>query len=296
MDLYFQPSPDVTIHYVARGPSGSPEKPLLVFLHYWGGSSATWHKLTSRDSPTSLSEIHQTVAVDLRGWGQSKGSKGSIGEDGYPIAAMAADVALLLEHLQAQQDTSRWFAHGFVLVGHSMGAKVALGTLTRLPVRLLGQLKGLVLVAPAPPGRLDLPADMKEQQVVAYTSEESVRWTVENVLASDKISETDVSIIVRDSLAGSQLAKRAWPMYGMAEDISESVKDSLSSIGKSLPFPVHVIVGELDIVEPKERVVTQVGDFLDQCGLQVTIHEAPGVKHLIPLESPEIIHSVVSSF
>uniref|UniRef100_A0A060SW11 ARAD1A01540p n=1 Tax=Blastobotrys adeninivorans TaxID=409370 RepID=A0A060SW11_BLAAD len=292
MDLYFKPSPNITIHSVARGPSGSPEKPLLVLLHYWGGSSATWHKLTSRDSPTSLSAIYQTLAIDLRGWGQSQGT---IGEDGYSIADMATDVASLLEHLQSQQDTSRWFAHGFVLVGHSMGAKVALGTLTRLPVHLLGQLKGLVLVAPAPPIRLDLPAEVKEQQRVAYSSEDSVRWTVENVLASDKISETDAGIIIRDSLSGNQLAKGAWPTYGMREDISESVKESLSPIVKSFPFPAHVIVGELDIVEPKERVVIQVSDFLEQCGLQVTLHEAPGVKHLIPLESPEIIYRVVLS-
>ncbi|KAL4891031.1 Alpha/Beta hydrolase protein [Aspergillus ambiguus] len=293
MDVLYRISPEVLLHACASQSPGPHKKPLLVFLHYWGGSSSTWHKLTSRDSPISLSSVYPTLAVDLRGWGQSEGPKCEDGSS-YSISAMASDIAMLLEHLKTRPETGEYFAHGFVFVGHSMGAKVALGTLPLLPAQLRHELRGLVLVAPAPPGTLDLPPEMKEQQKVAYASEESIYWTVTNVLAKpENLGEKDIDLVVRDSLVGNQLAKRAWPTYGMREDLSESVKKSFSSIGNTIR--ARIIVGELDVIEPRERVEAGVCDFLKECGLQVTLDVAPGVKHLVPLECPEIIHEVISS-
>jgi 3-oxoadipate enol-lactonase len=40
--------------------------PALVFLHYWGGSSRTWHPVIER-----LSGSARCVAIDHSGWGQS---------------------------------------------------------------------------------------------------------------------------------------------------------------------------------------------------------------------------------
>ncbi|GLB45726.1 putative serine aminopeptidase, S33 [Lyophyllum shimeji] len=209
---------------------------------------------------------------------------------------MASDIASLLEHLSNDQTRSHLLAHGVVLVGHSMGAKVALGTVASLPAHLRQQLRGLVLVAPAPPGPLDLPDEMKEQQKAAYASEQSVRWTVENVLArSENLSEEDIRLVVHDSLSGNQLAKEAWPTYGMREDISGRVKEALASISHG-NLRVRIIVGELDIVEPKERVDAEVRCFLEECGLQVEVNVAAGVKHLIPLECPEVVYKELSIF
>ncbi|KAG2415016.1 hypothetical protein HFD88_006206 [Aspergillus terreus] len=295
MDLFYKPSSDVSLHARISDNPNTQSKPLLVFLHYWGGSSSTWHKLTSPTSPTSLASSYPILAVDVRGWGKSTGPAT---EDGsaYSISAMAADTASLLEHLSHDENRSHLLAHGFVLVGHSMGAKVALGAVASLPAGLRQQLQGLVLVAPAPPGALDLPAEMKEQQKAAYASDESVRWTVENVLASPaNLENEDMRLVVRDSLSGSQLAKEAWPTYGMREDISGSVREALASMG-SAGLRVRIIVGELDVVEPKERVDAEVRCFLEECGIPVVLRVAAGVKHLVPLECPEVIHQEVSIF
>ncbi|KAJ5267105.1 Alpha/Beta hydrolase protein [Penicillium angulare] len=208
---------------------------------------------------------------------------------------MASDVAKVLQMLSITESTKDPFEHGFVVVGHSMGAKTALGTIVHLSRHLVAAVKGLVLVAPAAPASLDLPLEMKAQQMVACKSDESIRWTVENVLANtERLSAFDKDLIVQDSLGGNELAKKAWPAYGMVEDICPAVKDSLASMKTGLR--ASVIFGEFDIVEPKERVEAEVGQFLTENGVQVTLKMAEGVKHLIPLEAPAVIYDEVCRF
>ncbi|KAJ5197888.1 Alpha/Beta hydrolase protein [Penicillium cinerascens] len=104
------------------------------------------------------------------------------------------------------------------------------------------------------------PAEMKAQQQVAYESEESVRWTVDNVLANTaNLTALDIDMIVRDSLAGNPLAKKAWPLYGMQEDVSESARKISTS---KVSIGVRVVVGNEDVVEPMDRVQSKVVSFL----------------------------------
>lgn len=214
----------------------------------------------------------------------------------YSITAMASDVALALEKLNQDASTNHLLNHGFIFVGHSMGAKVALATLSTLNENLLRELKGLVLVAPAPPTALSLPPEMKEQQKVAYETEESVRWTVKNVLANTKnLSEDDIELVVHDSLSGSNLAKEAWPTYGMAEDVSGSVRRALGIIGHA-GIRASVLVGELDVVEPRERVEAEVCRILEESGVKTSLKVVESVKHLIPLECPQMIYEEISLY
>ncbi|KAH8428370.1 uncharacterized protein LDX57_006071 [Aspergillus melleus] len=137
---------------------------------------------------------------------------------------------------------------------------------------------------------------MKDQQKVAYQNQQSIRWTVENVLAqASRLSEHDIDLVVRDSLGGHQLAKEAWPTYGMQEDIRGNLAKALSSINGD-EFRVCVLVGELDIVEPKERVLDQVIRFLQDNGVNASLRIVNGVKHLIPLEDPEAIQEEIALF
>lgn len=172
-------------------PTTPISKPLLVFLHYWGGSSSTWHKLSSPDSQTSLSTTYPTLALDLRGWGKSTGpSDANRSLHSYSISQLAFDVASTLHHIHSNTDTKDLLTNGFVLIGHSMGARISLATLSILSPRLLCLSKGLVLIAPPPPVALEPPSELKEQQKVVYQSEQSIRWTVENVLSNpDRLSK-----------------------------------------------------------------------------------------------------------
>lgn len=103
----------------------------------------------------------------------------------------------------------------------------------------------------------------------------------------------DIDMIVRDSLAGNPLAKKAWPLYGMQEDVSESArKISISNAS----IEVRVVVGDEDIVEPMDRVQSKVVPFLRENGFEVSTAVAKNAKHLLPLEAPEIIAQEIRRF
>ncbi|GKZ31511.1 hypothetical protein AbraIFM66950_012207 [Aspergillus brasiliensis] len=287
-------SPSTHIHFtITKAQSSSSSTPLLVFLHYWGGSSATWHKQTSHTSPHTLSNVYNTVAIDLRGWGRSTGPTGtSASSKDYSITPMASDVASILSHLQG---TTALLDNGVILIGHSMGAKVTLATLPKLSESQLSLIKGLVLVAPAPPTPLILPDDMSEQQRKAYDNEASVRWTVENILSSaQNIASEDMDLVVRDSLAGSTLARDGWILHGMQEDITSAL-DEVSARLAGRKVKVSVLAGAEDIVENKDRVEMEVVGSLARRGFEVQFEVLHGVKHLIPLESPEGVARAVDS-
>ncbi|OOF94188.1 hypothetical protein ASPCADRAFT_208732, partial [Aspergillus carbonarius ITEM 5010] len=183
-------SPQTSIHFTITKTSTPNSNPLLIFLHYWGGSSNTWHKQTSPTSPTTVTTTHNTIAIDLRGWGQSTGPtttndlNASASPKDYSITPMASDLLAVLSHLHTTPSTTALLANGLILVGHSMGAKLSLTVLSTLPSPLLSLIQGLVLLAPAPPTPLLLPEEMATQQKQAYTSEASIRWTVGNVLSN----------------------------------------------------------------------------------------------------------------
>jgi pimeloyl-ACP methyl ester carboxylesterase len=94
-------------------------EPAVVFLHYWGGSSRTWRKVIER-----LRGSPQVIAIDQRGWG------GSVVTDGrYDLAAMADDTLAVARVLGLSR---------YVLIGHSMGGKVAQIVAARRPEGLAG--------------------------------------------------------------------------------------------------------------------------------------------------------------
>lgn len=102
-------------------------KPALLFVHGWQGDHAVWHDVIAAMGPSVAS-----IAVDLRGSGASRDAGGP-----YRLERFAADLAELIDSLDAGP---------LVVVGHSMGATVAL----RLTVDAPHATRGLVLVAPVP--------------------------------------------------------------------------------------------------------------------------------------------------
>ncbi|KAM7203105.1 alpha/beta-hydrolase [Rhypophila sp. PSN 637] len=236
--------------------------PVIIFLHFWGGSSATW----SLVGPTITDEGYPITTIDFRGWGDSTGPDL---EDAYSISNMADDVDCVL----AEMNTPR-----FVLVGLSMGAKVA--QLIAARGRFNSRLCGLVLISPAPATPLALPADMRDQQLHAYDNEESARFVATNVLTvsyRDYPNRTLPAFVVQDMLRGNKWAKKAWPAYGMAEDVSGGVGD--------ISIPVLVLAADKDVVEPVERVKVEVCDRIP--GSKLVVIQDSG--HLSPLDKPEAV-------
>src|SRR6202522_2426381 len=102
--------------------------PALVFAHYWGGSRRAWSEVIAR-----LSNRFRCIALGPRGGGKSDRQT-----DDYSLFAQADYVAGVIESLDVKD---------FVLIGHSMGGKIAQIVAGGRP----DGLRAVVLVATATP-------------------------------------------------------------------------------------------------------------------------------------------------
>jgi pimeloyl-ACP methyl ester carboxylesterase len=102
----------------------------ILFLHSLAGNSAHWSSQIEHVRPT-----RRTVAVDLRGHGQSEPPRNG----DYTVTGMMGDVEATMDTLKLQR---------VVLVGHSLGGGVALVYAGAHPERVVG----LLLVDPIADG------------------------------------------------------------------------------------------------------------------------------------------------
>src|SRR5512142_756788 len=103
------------IHHIAAGHGQPP----IVFVHGFACSHTDWDAQVAHLAP-----YHQTLAVDLRGHGASPGSA-----DECSIERYGADVAEVMHYLDLPPA---------VLVGHSMGCRVAIEAALQAPHRAAG--------------------------------------------------------------------------------------------------------------------------------------------------------------
>ena len=233
----------------------------LVFLHYWGGSSRTWKYVTA-----GLVPRFHTVAIDHRGLGESDAP-----EDGYALADLAADAEGVIRALNLKR---------YVLIGHSMGGKVAQLMASRRPAGLAG----LVLVAPSPPQPMTMPAEAREMMAGSYASRETVEAAIDHVLTAKPLLAEDREQVIRDSLRGAPPAKIAWPRATSLEDITAEVG--------AINVPTIVIAGELDRVDSPELLKAELLSRVPQA----VMHVLPATGHLSMLESPDALVPLIGHF
>lgn len=235
--------------------------PTLVFLHYWGGSGRTWHAVVD------LLPRADVLTVDFRGWGRSAGLPGP-----YSLNQYAADISAVLERAGVTD---------FVLVGHSMGGKVAQLVAATRPTGL----RGLALVAPGPakPGPT-ITAEYQDALSHAYDSDESVTAARDHILTASAISPDQAATVLADSGASNEAARYEWPLRGIAEDITDQTR--------MIEVPTVVIAGEHDQVEPVDVLRDNLLPFLDRVEFRVV----SGSGHLIPLEAPGSLAAEIETF
>ncbi|GJI86879.1 alpha/beta fold hydrolase [Duganella hordei] len=235
--------------------------PAVVFLHYWGGSSRTWDAVIAALPPS-----YRTVAPDLRGWGDSEAPA-----TGYALADFADD---------AQQMIAKLGLREYVLIGHSMGGKIAQLLASRRPSGLVG----LVLVAPATPTPLALPPEARAGMKSAYLSRESIGMALDHMLTAKPLSAALREQVIEDSMRGAPQAREAWPESTSREDIS--------SLVGAIEVPVAVVAGELDKVDSVDILKAELLPRISQAKL----HVLAGTGHLSPLESPAEVAAAIVGF
>jgi pimeloyl-ACP methyl ester carboxylesterase len=112
------------LSYFERGPRGGTA---ILFLHGWQGAAAVWTPIVER-----LALRHRTIALDIRGFGESNGAPGP-----FRVETFSDDLSALVAALDLDP---------LVVVGHSMGAAIA----QRFAIDRPDAVEGLVLVAPVP--------------------------------------------------------------------------------------------------------------------------------------------------
>ncbi|MCW6507808.1 alpha/beta fold hydrolase [Lichenifustis flavocetrariae] len=228
-------------------------EPALIFLHYWGGSARTWSPVVAR-----LPDGARKVAINQRGWGGSRATDGA-----YDLQALGDDVMDIVETLGIGR---------YVLVGHSMGGKVA----QILAGRRARGLLGLVLVAPAPPTPMQVPSDVRTSMLASYQSREGVIAALK-VLAGPTLGDAQREQVIEDTLRGDPDAKRSWPESGMLVDISGALA--------GLDLPVEIVLAEHDQVERETVLRPLFSNHLPGA----TITTDPVAGHLVPLEAPQAV-------
>ena len=307
VDAPVESSAPIKIHALIYSPPAKtedvPTPPTIIALHYWGGSASTFHHvpvlLQSRQkSQLPHRGVSTVISISHRGWGLSSSAVPD-SPSAYSINALASDVVSLLPQFHAQ---SLIPPSGYVFCGHSMGGKVAMAASQLLDALLPEEfppLRAMLLLAPAPPTPLTLPEDMKEQQIHAYETEDSVEWTVRNVLtgsSGDRLygGQRDFELIVRDSLKGTEGAKKGWPGVAMAEEIN------VKGAGEGLTnTKLRVLVSRGDRVETIDRVIQETVKTFRERGYSIQVRvldsndeaggEGADVGHLLPLEAPEVV-------
>jgi pimeloyl-ACP methyl ester carboxylesterase len=246
-----------TVHVEQTGDG----RPAVVFLHYWGGSSRTWHPVIER-----LAASARCVAIDHRGWGQSSAPPAR-----YATGDLASDARAVIGALGLTE---------YILVGHSMGGKVAQLLASQRP----SGLRGVVLVAPAPARPAPIPEEVRAQMDRAYTSRDTVIATLDTVLRHAALSDALRQQIIEDSLAGAPQAKHEWPAHTITEDVSGHMNH--------INVPVLVIAGDHDRVEPIDVLESHVIAEIDHAQLDVIAD----CGHLIPLERPRELSDRIAAF
>jgi non-heme chloroperoxidase len=109
---------------------GDPAAPPVVFVHAWGLNGDMW----GAQVPALADAGFRPVTYDQRGFGRSGRPR-----SGYDLDVLADDLAAVVSALDLR---------AIILVGHCLGAQVAVRYLTRHPSR---EVAGVVLSAPMPP-------------------------------------------------------------------------------------------------------------------------------------------------
>lgn len=234
--------------------------PTFVLMHFLGGSHRTWFAALPY-----LDSDHTCVALDTPGFGDAAALSG------YSVEQMADQVDNTIRQLGLRN---------CILVGHSMTGKVAVVLAARKP----DYLRGLVLVAPSPPGPQPMTeADRDKQRAYGKTRGEAEAFVDES--SSVRLPDDTREIAIADAQRVNLEAWRAWVDHGSREDWS-------ARLG-TLDYPVLLVCGELDeqVPGPEEQRRTTLAAFPNS---QIEI--IPGAGHLMPQQTPQALSRLMLAF
>lgn len=241
----------------------------IVMLHGFTGSVATWDKVAA-----SISD-YRIVAIDLIGHGQT--------DSPQDVAAYTMEAQIL----QLDEIFQQLNLHKVILLGYSMGGRVALSFAKAFPKRV-----SLLILESASPG-----LKSEKEQAIRRSSDENLanqieangieffvnKWENIPLFATQKRLPPDVQVMVRQERLSQSEVGLANSLRGMGTGAQTSLWPYL---GK-LSLPVTLITGELD--EKFCEIAEEMQALLPNAQ-HVIVNN---IGHAIHVENPEQFATIV---
>lgn len=242
--------------------------PTVVLSHCWTGGREVWAPVAHR----LLDEGHRVVLYDQRGHGAS-----TVGEDGFTIPRLGADLRAVLEATEATDS---------VVAGHSMGGMAVQSLVAHHRPVVEQRVAGVVLVATAASGLSQGARDHRLRRAVASRAVEGllarrlghafVRGTVGARVCRDHLTTT------RDLfLACPPETRSGWLSAIQSLDLREGLRD--------VDIPAAITVGSRDMLTPTTRA-RELASLLPHARFEV--HE--GLGHMLPIEAPDEVAALIT--
>lgn len=244
----------------------------LVLLHGMAGSITYWKPLTKLVIPH-----FRCIALDLRGFGRSKMPRGS----SYTYDSHIASIRETLKHIDSTEP--------FILVGHSMGALIALRLASLYP----DEVSELVLCGlPYYPTKEIAKKEItKSKRLLKLTyygpTSHALCFTWCSLLrpATKYIAPYYLPKFSREIAQDTLL--HSWSSYSqsLANIIEEqTVVNDL----KNLKAPATLLYGCLD--NSKKYVLSE---SIEKYGKHITLQLVKDLSHQLPLEKPQVIANIL---
>lgn len=209
---------DIQMAYTDTG-VGHP----VVLIHGYPFNRSLWNEQVA-----ALSSSYRVIASDLRGFGETESSEGTV-----TMNRMAADVAVLLDHLEIPQAA---------IGGLSMGGYVALAFYKQFPSRV----RALILADTRAQADTEEAKQTRHQQAEKALSEGMAGIAdamLPKLLTPETVSKhPDIVKRVRDMMLKLKPEGAAGALLGMAE------RDDQTELLSTITVPTLIIVGAEDAI------------------------------------------------
>lgn len=228
------------------------KKVVLVFLHYFGGSGQSWKWVVE-----NLSNDYHCVSLNLPGFGGAHALK-------------EPSIQGFAKHVQNELNSLG--IKNFILIGHSMGGKIAMQIAANARK---GTVQQLILIAPSPPGTEPITA-VERKRMLNHPNLEEAKKTIDNITIQP-LTREQYRLAIETNLISDDSTWRWWLLQGINYSISERIIP--------LELPITVLASEDDPVITFDIIRQRVVEVLKQARL-ITIRQ---IGHLSPMEAPDWI-------
>lgn len=240
----------------------TPNSLTFVYLHYWAGSGQAFQAVAELLTPD-----YAVLAPDLSGFGEAAAPAGS----SYTVAAYADEVAALVATHQLTD---------YVLVGHSMGGKIALALAARQPAGL----RGVALLSPSPPTPEPMTDADRKASLHAWGKRAEAENTLQHITARP-LPPAMRQRIIDDNLRTSKAAWDAWLLHGSRENLADLLCE--------VQVPCTILAGDQDaVMSPSVHGLETLPLLPEGTPLEILA----GAGHLLPYEAPDEVASLLRAF